>query len=387
MTLFDKIQEIISKKLQSQDDDAFFVFDVNNLIKQHQVWVKNISRVKPFYAVKCNDSEIVLKVLATLGTGFDCASKRELQMILDLGVGPERIVFAHPTKQISHIVFARKVGVKKMTFDNFDELMKIKMLYQECEVILRIRFDAKKSQISFGKKFGCDPINEAPELIKMCAELEMDLIGISFHAGSNCEDKELFQIVLLTIRQLFNFALTVGLHLYFVDIGGGFIGDDELLMKKYSRDINQGIENYFENEKYEIIAEPGRYFVSSALTLVCGVIATRCQHKISENQFTFDYYVNDGVFNSFLGKFVGQTLSKQNFQVLNTIRENEPLYNSTIWGQSCDIIDVLAEDVLLPKLFIGDWLVVRNMGSYTISTHADFNGFEKHKIYPTVIDG
>lgn len=386
INLFDKIKEIVAEKLQSQDDEAFFVFDVNNLIKQHQMWVKSIPRVKPFYAVKCNDSKIVLKVLAALGTGFDCASKQELQKILNLGVEPERIVFAHTTKQISHILFAKKVGVKKMTFDNFDEVMKIKMLFPDCQIILRIRFDAEKSQISFGKKFGCDPILEAPELIKVCAELKMNLIGISFHAGSNCEDKEIFQNALFTIKQLFDFALTLGFHLNFVDIGGGFIGNDEVLMEKYSRDINLGIEKYFDNESFEIIAEPGRYFVSSAFTLVCGVIARRCQQKLLDDQFTFDYYVNDGIFNSFLGKYLGKSLNKQTFQVLNTNEKDEQLYNSTVWGQTCDILDVLAEDILLPKLFIGDWLVVRNMGSYTISTHVDFNGFQKHKICSVVID-
>lgn len=387
MSLLSNIQNIITEKLRAQDDDAFLVLDVNNLMKQHQMWVENISRVKPYYAVKCNDSEIVLTILAALGTGFDCASKREIQKVLNLGVEPKRIIFAHPTKQISHILFARKVGVKKMTFDNFDELMKIKMLFPECEVILRIRYDAEKSQISFGKKFGCDPTTEAPELIKMCQELDMNLIGISFHGGSNCEDEEIFQNALLIFRKLFEFASTLGLKLFFVDIGGGFIGNDELLMRKYSRDINQGIDKYFKDENYEIIAEPGRYFTSSAFTLVCNVIARRCQQDTLGNQIAFDYYVNDGIFNSFLGKYLGKCMNKQIFQVLRSnSEEEEPVYNSTLWGQTCDVLDILAEDILLPKLFIGDWLIVKNMGSYTISTHVDFNGFEKHKIYSIVLD-
>lgn len=34
-----------------------------------------------FTAVKCNDSPIVLKMLAALGTGFDCASKGEIKKV------------------------------------------------------------------------------------------------------------------------------------------------------------------------------------------------------------------------------------------------------------------------------------------------------------------
>ncbi len=32
-------------------------------------------RVTPFYAVKCNPEPGVLRLLNSLGTGFDCASK------------------------------------------------------------------------------------------------------------------------------------------------------------------------------------------------------------------------------------------------------------------------------------------------------------------------
>lgn len=42
-------------------------------------------RVQPFYAVKCNPEPAIMKLLMAMGAGFDCASKAELQMALDLG--------------------------------------------------------------------------------------------------------------------------------------------------------------------------------------------------------------------------------------------------------------------------------------------------------------
>jgi ornithine decarboxylase len=83
-------------------------------------------RVVPHYAVKCNDNEVVLKTLVALGTSFDCASKAEINKMLDLGASPERIIFANPTKPESHICYAAKCGVKTMTFDCDFELRKIK---------------------------------------------------------------------------------------------------------------------------------------------------------------------------------------------------------------------------------------------------------------------
>lgn len=59
-----------------QDDrDAFYVCDLGDVLKKHMRWVRVLPQITPFYAVKCNDSVAVLKTLASLGTGFDCASK------------------------------------------------------------------------------------------------------------------------------------------------------------------------------------------------------------------------------------------------------------------------------------------------------------------------
>lgn len=386
MSLIDEINKIIAKKLQAFDDDAFFVLDVGNLVKQHQMWINSVPRVKPFYAIKSNDSEEVIKILASLGTGFDCASKSEIQKVLSIGVPPERIIFAHTTKQKSHILFARKVGVKKMTFDSQDELLKIKNIYPECELVLRIRYDSERSQISFGKKFGCDPLTEAPKLIKGCANLQMNLIGISFHVGSFCDDHRIFQNALLMTRRLFDFASELGIEMRFVDIGGGFVGNDENLMDKYAWDINQGVDKYFADEKFEIVSEPGRYFTSAAFTLVCNVIAKKQRQESNENDPHFEYYINDGIFNSFLGKFLGQKLKKQIFEVLNRREGDELCHSCVIWGQTCDIVDKLAENILMPELHVDDWLIVRNMGSYTVSTFVGFNGFERNKIYQIFLD-
>ena len=50
----------------------------------------------------------------------------EIKTILELGVAPERIIYANPCKQISHIKYAARKGVDMMTFDNELELFKIK---------------------------------------------------------------------------------------------------------------------------------------------------------------------------------------------------------------------------------------------------------------------
>lgn len=84
-------------------------------------------------AVKCNDCPIVLQTLATLGTGFDCASKGEIASVMKHGVAPESIIYANPTKPISHLKYAAEKNVSVMTVDSDFELQKIQQFYPDAK--------------------------------------------------------------------------------------------------------------------------------------------------------------------------------------------------------------------------------------------------------------
>lgn len=121
------INEITTYGTTNQDE-PFYVFNIGDIVKKHQIWIEKMPRVVPHYAVKCNDNDVVLATLVALGTSFDCASKAEINKVLALGVAPEKIIFANPTKPKSHIRYASIVGVKTMTFDCDIELHKIKAI-------------------------------------------------------------------------------------------------------------------------------------------------------------------------------------------------------------------------------------------------------------------
>ena len=75
------------------------MLNIDNIIEKYENWIKKFPRVIPHYAVKCNSDKVMLKVLASLGCCFDCASITEIQSVLDLGVSPDRIIYANPCKQ------------------------------------------------------------------------------------------------------------------------------------------------------------------------------------------------------------------------------------------------------------------------------------------------
>jgi ornithine decarboxylase len=90
--------------------------DLEDILKKHLRWLKALPRVTPFYTVKCNDSRDIVSTLAVIGTGFDCASKTEIQLVQGIGVPQERIIYANPCKQVSQINYAASNRVQMMTF-------------------------------------------------------------------------------------------------------------------------------------------------------------------------------------------------------------------------------------------------------------------------------
>src|SRR5271155_3141888 len=110
--------------------------------------------------------------MANLGTGFDCASQAEIELVLNLGVDPSRIIYAQPCKTKSYIRYAAEHGVKLMTFDNTDELYKIKAAFPEAELVLRILTDDSASLCRLSTKFGAS-VDKSFGLLSLAKELDL----------------------------------------------------------------------------------------------------------------------------------------------------------------------------------------------------------------------
>jgi ornithine decarboxylase len=134
-------------------------------------------------AVKCNSDPTLLHHLASLGTGFDCASMEEIRLVLDLNVDPSRIIFANPVKAPAALRFARRVGVSRMTFDNLDELEKISSNFPEAQLILRIYASDEDALVRLCEKFGAR-LDSTQRLLTRAREFGLNVVGVSFHVGT-----------------------------------------------------------------------------------------------------------------------------------------------------------------------------------------------------------
>uniref|UniRef100_A0A8C6SZJ6 ornithine decarboxylase n=1 Tax=Neogobius melanostomus TaxID=47308 RepID=A0A8C6SZJ6_9GOBI len=316
----------------------FYVGNLDSVFEKHQKWQTLLPRVTPFYAVKCNNNLAVLRTLSALGTGFDCASKREIEMVMSIGVTPDKIIYAHATKPQSHIRYACAQGVDMMTFDNEEELLKITRGHPNIIVT-----------------------HCMGSLLKRANELDLDVKGVSFHVGSLCTDSVAYRWAIEEAHHVFEQRL-IGFHLDLLDIGGGFSGHGLEMMSKA---INEALDEFFPADSgVRVIAEPGRYFVDSAFTLALNVFARKKVWSLPISQ-------------------KGSSKELLLFCVWSSGLYTEPRYQSVIWGPTCASADRIM-DVWMPELNIGDWILVDNFGAYTIPMSTDFNGFEKPTIYLVV---
>ena len=328
-----------------------------------------------FLAVKCNPDDEVLRLLARLGTGFDCASQAEIERVLKLGVDPARIIYAQPCKTISYIRYAAKMGVKQMTFDNADELHKIRAFFPDAELVLRILTDDSASLCPLSAKFGAS-LKKTQELLDLARSLALNVTGVSFHVGSGASDPASFTKAVQDARKVFDQATTAGFDLKMLDVGGGFVNET---FETFANALTEALDEHFPPH-IRIIGEPGRYYVANAFTLATNIIARRDVHDTLTGERAYMIYLNDGVYGNFSNIIFDH--QHPSARILDCRDPYRTPTEYSIWGPTCDGIDIITERCTLPGLLnVGDWLLFEEMGAYTKCSATRFNGFtDDHRV-------
>lgn len=308
--------------------------------------------------------------------------------MLDLGVNPDNIIYANPTKPLAHIRYAASKGVRMMTFDNAEELDKIKEGHPTAQMVLRVLADDSKSVCQFGKKFGVHPSFTA-SLLARAKELGIDVIGVSFHVGSGCFDPESFADAVRRAHLVIQEGIDLGFDMRLLDLGGGFPGLDNVDGAPFN-DVAAAIRGALAElpASVRVIGEPGRFFAAPTFTLAVHVTSRRTTLSKNEEGETvkrFMYYVNDGVYGSFNCILFDHANPKAyvlrhggRFLVNEAV--DAALHGCSIWGPTCDSMDLIVRETDLPELSVGDWLYYPNMGAYTLTASSTFNGFPRPEV-------
>jgi ornithine decarboxylase len=378
-TTYDIINDFLKN---NQSEQPFYIIDIGEIIKLYEKWITSFPNIKPYYAVKCNPNPVLLDVLNCLGTYFDCASENEIKSVIELTNDPNKIIYANPCKMSSQIKYARANDVDLMTFDCEEELYKIRLYHPYAKLVLRLAVDDSKSLCKFNCKFGCK-LENIENLINLMNILKLKLVGFSFHVGSGCKSVDSYYTAIKTCKCAYDLAIKNNINISIIDIGGGFPGiysDNNINIEQIADKINQAQRDFFNTEieenKIHFIAEPGRYFVEKSHTLVLNVIGKKRETYVNEETKEIEeiiiYYLNDGVYGSFNCIYFDH---KTPIVLPFNERNEKKLYKSKIFGPTCDSIDLITKEMMLPELAIGEWVYVENFGAYTTAASSSFNGF------------
>jgi len=341
------------------------VIDSLTVRKRYYELVKYFPDFKVHYAVKANDNLSVLELLASLGANFEVASIAEVIKLVELGVSGSRMITSNPIKPLDFIEVCRQVGINYLCADSKDEIEKIKFAFPNAKVYIRLEIENKESSWPLSGKFGLNE-EEAKELIDYAVRKKVNIVGLTFHAGSQNNSPDSFVYALDIAKRIFDFAKAkCKIDMYLLNIGGGFPIDytDKV------RDINQfktkiySKLNEFDNSGNMILQmEPGRRIIGEAGIMVSRVIGKAVRE--GKNWL----YIDVGVFNGMM-----EVIGGINYTFKTNSRRRAKVWN--IGGPSCDSTDIVAKDVLLPEPEIGDFVYILSAGAYTSVYAAPFNGY------------
>jgi len=371
-----QLLERMKYEVQHGAEDAFYVVDLNSVVERVRLWKTLLPEVTPFYAVKCNPDAMLLSTLAVHGVNFDCASRAEIQSVLDLGVSSDRIIYANPCKQPSHVRFAADKGVNLTVADSESELHKMAAARPGSELLLRIAVDDSQAQCVMSCKYGA-PVNAVPALLRTAAELGLRVRGVSFHVGSGCYSPNAFAQAVERAAQVFEIAEQFT-PMDILDIGGGFPGrdTDDLSFADIAAALRPALTKHFPPERgVALIAEPGRFFVAQSHVLAVSIIGKKSAPAAANDAGPHTmYFVNDGLYGSFNCILYDHTQPQPQVLPSGGGATARPAAAASVWGPTCDGLDCIAANTTLPELHEGEWLYFEDMGAYTAAAGSTFNG-------------
>ena len=367
------------QELAREHGTPIFVIDHEKIRQNYREFRQYMPDVQVYFAVKANSTPSIVKTLYDLGGSFDVASLPEFMIVYENIKGmPEnerldwiwdKIIYANTIKPIETLQVLDQYK-PLVTFDNHEELKKIRQYAPHAGLVLRLRVPNTGSMVELSSKFGADP-GEAVDLIEEAFGKDLVVEGLSFHVGSQCTNFENYMQALQLSANIIDEAESrLDRKIRILDIGGGFpvkyhpgVKSLRMLAKK----LNAEIKRLFPPDM-QILAEPGRFLVANACTLVAKVVGK----TIRDGKPC--YYINDGVYHT----YSGQIFDHCTYPVLSFKPGERQL--SAVFGPTCDSFDTITLSAELPELDIGDLVFSENIGAYSIASSTYFNGFPPAKV-------
>ena len=331
-----------------------------------------------YYSVKANSSLSILKLLSSLGSGFDIVSMGELDRVIKIGADPKKIVYSGVGKSEEDIKRSIELGIYCINVESFSELERIKKIASELKikapVAIRVNPNidpGSHEYISTGlesTKFGINLKNMMDAFIYADEAEYIDLIGIDYHIGSQIETLDPFIEAVSSVAKIIKELKKKDINLELIDMGGGlgidYEGNKVPSMKEYGNALIKAIKDN-NLEEYKIILELGRSIVGNA-----GYLLTKVEYikRDSEKNYVI---VDAGMDNLIRPALYG---AWHNI-ICASIDSNEEILCDVV-GPVCECADFLGKDRKL-SVSQDDILIITSCGAYASSMASNYNSRPK----------
>ena len=333
------------------------------------------------YSVKANSNLSVLRLLASLGCGFDVVSGGELQRVMRASQNAARsVVFSGVGKTAEEMDAAIEAGILLFNVESEAELellgARAARLKKTARIAFRVNPDVKAGThpyISTGlsqHKFGV-PIASARQLYRKATTFTfLDPVGVSVHIGSQITDirpfGETMERVLTLVREL----TADGLNINFVDAGGGLgiryrdanIAEFQRSLRAYAAALMRPLRR----TGLHLLLEPGRSIVAAS-----GALLTRALYAKQNGGKRF--LVTDAAMND----LIRPSLYGAHHEIVPATPRQLPAGAipgvMDVVGPVCETGDFFARDRELPPVEPGDLLAILDAGAYGMSLSSNYN--------------
>jgi diaminopimelate decarboxylase len=336
------------------------------------------------YSIKALSNISVLKLFASMGSGFDIVSVGELRRCLTAGADPKKIVFSGLGKTDEEIGAALDAGILMINIESRPELYRVAAVARSkgmrAPVSLRVNPDLDPGthpHISTGhrtSKFGV-PLSQVHEYYAEARTLsDLEMVGLSTHIGSQITDTAPFTEAGNKVAGIVKKLLADGFRLLYLDLGGGLgipYQEEPPPPSVYAQALLKPLAGL----SLKVITEPGRVMVGNA-----GILLTRVIYVKETDVKRF--VVVDGAMNDLIRPVL--------YEAYHSIwpvtkRDDGRVITADVVGPVCESGDFFARERDMPEPREGDLIAVMSAGAYGFVMASNYNS--RPKAAEVLVDG
>ncbi|USK44116.1 diaminopimelate decarboxylase [Cytobacillus oceanisediminis] len=356
----------------------FYVYDADNMISNFEKMRSLLNQDTEIYlSLKANPLLGLSHLFSRLGSGAEVASLGELKTALRAGFKPEKIIFSGPGKKNNELEYAIEKNIYCIIAESLEEIRFLSKIATRKKIEVRIGIRINPSMcndsstaIKMGgvpSQFGIEESSINQCINEILKNSNLTFMGIHTYTGTQVLSYEkIIQSMKYTLQLAENIREQFNIEFKFIDLGGGFgvkyfENQQDFDFLRFADEYNKLIINHKKSNPSTIyILESGRFLLAPF-----GYYVTKVNYvKESKGK---KFAVVDGGLNhhqasTFRGRFMRNNYPIEKIKTTN--KEIEQKEKVSIVGPLCTPEDCIGNDVLLPKLEVDDYIVIKNSGAY-----------------------